>query len=810
MGQVNIDNVFLKANSLLKKGKNDEAISLYQNLLLKFPKNFRAKEGIKKIGILMTPKFEKELNQMLVAENFNGVVKYTEQLIENFSDNFVIWQFSGIANLRLNNLEKAENDFQNATILAPKNPNAFFNLAFTKKQQSNYNEAIEFFHKAIGIKSDYFESYIEIAEIYKKQKEFKNAIFNYKKALSINPNLSSVYSNLSVILKEEGKYSDSLDMIQKAILITPDKAEFYNNLGVTLEKLDKFEDAEKSYLKAISLNKLLPEAYNNLGNIFKKNNNYEKALDAYSISFTLNSNLTEALENFGSCLTNTIFSKSKPDVKPTILKLLEKENLVKPSSISRAILSFLKFDLNIEKFLKNLNVNVSLNHLNGLIVELNQNKILTKFMTMSVFPDLEFEKIFTKLRSILLEQNDELRPFPEILKFQSILATQCYLNEYVYHETTKENDKVKKLEKTISLSYKKNIQPDFSLILCLASFRPIHIYSWSKLILFPDEFVNLKKLLIDDYDYEKHIQKSIDVFNKISNNISNKVKKQYEENPYPRWKNLRTFRDPLTIFELCKDINLKIENEKIYNITTPKILIAGCGTGQQSITAASLYKNCEILAVDLSFKSLSYAKRKTQEFDFSNINYMQADILNISKLNKKFDIIECAGVIHHMEDPIKGWESLVKSLKPGGLMKIGLYSKLARKEIAKTRDELSELYKITEISVRKKIRKKLMNSKFYHHKKLTESQDFYSMSNFRDLLFHVQEYHFTLPEIKKCLSNLGLKFCGFEIDHYTTGEFNKTYHERDFSYDLDKWADFENLYNHTFRGMYQFWCQKIE
>ena len=90
MGQVNIDNVFLKANSLLKKGKNDEAISLYQNLLLKFPKNFRAKEGIKKIGVLMTPKFEKELNQMLVAENFNGVVKYTEQLIENFSDNFVI------------------------------------------------------------------------------------------------------------------------------------------------------------------------------------------------------------------------------------------------------------------------------------------------------------------------------------------------------------------------------------------------------------------------------------------------------------------------------------------------------------------------------------------------------------------------------------------------------------------------------------------------------------------------------------------------------------------------------------------------
>lgn len=809
MGHINIDNIVFKANSLVRKGQNEEAINIYKKILLKFPNNIRAKEGLKKIGVIMTPKFEEKLNQMLIDQKFNDVISYSGLLLDDFSHNFVLWQYSGIANLRLNNLEKAENDFQNATIFAPKNPNAFYNLAFTKKIQLKYEQAIEFFYKAIDIKPDYFESYLEVAEIYKNQNKFKQAIVNFRKALSINPNLSSVYNNLSVIFKEQGKYEDSLDMIQKAISIAPEKAELFNNLGVTLEKLDKLDDAEKAYLKAVSLDNRLPEAYNNLGNIFKKKNNYEKSLDAYAISIALNSNLTVALENFGSCLTNTIFSKSKPNVKLTILKLLEKENLVKPSSISRAIVSFLKFDLNIEKLLKNLNVNISLNNLNDSIVELNQNKILTKFMTMSVFPDLEFEKIFTKLRSVILEQIDELRSYKDILNFQSILATHCYLNEYIFNETIKENDKVKKLEETIALSFRKKIQPDFSLILCLASFRPINIYSWSKLVLFPDEFINLKKLLVDDYDYEKNIEKSINVFKNISNNISNKVKNQYEENPYPRWKNLRTFRDPLTIFEFCKDINLKIENENIYNITNPKILIAGCGTGQQSITAASLYKNCEILAIDLSFKSLSYAKRKTQELDFKNINYMQADILNTPNLNEKFDIIECTGVIHHMEDPIRGWKSLVKSLKPGGLIKIGLYSKLARKEISKTRDEISKLHKISEISDMKKFRKKLINSKFHHHKKLTESQDFYSMSNFRDLLFHVQEYHFTLPEIKKCLSNLGLKFCGFEIDHYLTSEFNKTYHERDFSYDLDKWADFESCYNYSFIGMYQFWCQKI-
>ena len=36
------------------------------------------------------------------------------------------------------------------------------------------------------------------------------------------------------------------------------------------------------------------------------------------------------------------------------------------------------------------------------------------------------------------------------------------------------------------------------------------------------------------------------------------------------------------------------------------------------------------------------------------------------------------------------------------------------------------------------------------------------MSTLRDLLFHVQEHRYTLPQIQICLSELGLKFCGFQ------------------------------------------------
>ena len=41
-------------------------------------------------------------------------------------------------------------------------------------------------------------------------------------------------------------------------------------------------------------------------------------------------------------------------------------------------------------------------------------------------------------------------------------------------------------------------------------------------------------------------------------------------------------------------------------------------------------------------------KRKTEELAIKKVEYIQADILDLSKLNKQFDIIESAGVLHHI------------------------------------------------------------------------------------------------------------------------------------------------------------------
>ena len=173
---------------------------------------------------------------------------------------------------------------------------------------------------------------------------------------------------------------------------------------------------------------------------------------------------------------------------------------------------------------------------------------------------------------------------------------------------------------------------------------------------------------------EKEIAKSIESLDKITDPISSKVREQYEDHPYPRWRFARQVKK-LSFTEV---INTLIKPNKIdynENFENPDVLIAGCGTGKDPISA-NIFKNANILAVDLSLTSLAYAKRKTLELNYNNINYLHADILHLKKLNKKFDIIQSSGVLHHMKNPMEGLKILLDMLYSHGCLRLGLYLSL--------------------------------------------------------------------------------------------------------------------------------------
>ena len=136
------------------------------------------------------------------------------------------------------------------------------------------------------------------------------------------------------------------------------------------------------------------------------------------------------------------------------------------------------------------------------------------------------------------------------------------------------------------------------------------------------------------------------------------------------------------------------------------------------------------------------------------------------------------------------------------------YSELARHHIQEIRKEII-LQKVgtSDVEIRE-FRQSLAKSNDKNHQLLTEWGDFFSLSMLRDLILHVQEHRFTLPQIKNCLDELGLKFCGFD-NNDTISNFKKLHGEEVDLYDLEQWHQYEKSNPRAFISMYQFWCQKL-
>ena len=370
-----------------------------------------------------------------------------------------------------------------------------------------------------------------------------------------------------------------------------------------------------------------------------------------------------------------------------------------------------------------------------------------------ILSDPLLEKCLTKFRKWLCLNQDQLNDshYPLL----TALAENCFMNEYAWQQT----------EEEIKL-----ISAATPIQACLyACYKPLPKGQY------PKEMGEIVRLQIDEPEEEKKIE--IKSLSEIKG-VSKKVREQYEENPYPRWRTE-------TIASQFPDKG--------------RFLIAGCGTGKSSMPAANCFPNVDIVAIDLSLSSLRYARRRTKHS--TNIEFYQCDILDVDKIEGKFDVIECGGVLHHMEDPLEGWRRLSKKLAPNGAMFIGLYSKHVRRNIIKAQEYARQFAR--DIDGIRALRGELLKEDNPHHIIAQHQTDFYTTSRCRDLLMHVQEINLTLPEISRMLDILGLQFGGFRLNPKARALFLQ---EHDDPLDLNQWDEFERKNPDFFNGVYAFAC----
>ncbi len=584
----------------------------------------------------------------------------------------------------------------------------------------------------------------------------------------------------------------------------------------TLYKKNDFPGALQEALKILKINSNDIETISFVGNVFKELNDIPSAFYYFKLAAKLDELNEMKCENLYSLLISIDLDKYFSnmhkyfDISEGFELLLSNKKYLGNHNLTNLVIKTAEYLLKTELLIK---IRSKLINDNSIINaddldKLANLKLLNLCIDECVVCNIDFEKFLKNLRKSILLNRQRIKNKIGILELSTNLAINSFLNEYIWSMTINEKREKKKLKgiliENLELGYEIN---DLEYV-SLGMYSNLADFSLFNSIKFNDITEKLKKISITNNIDEKRLKNNIKTISNFNDQITIKVKGQYEKFPYPKWIYSDTYLQKTDVVNFIRSLNLNYNNKIFDKSKMHNILIAGCGTGKEIVDRASMLSNVHVTAIDISKSSLSYALRKCNEYQINNVELFQCDILNIDKLNKNFDMIFCNGVLHHMKKPSEGLEKLYNSLNKKGLMKISLYSKMGRSSIVKFQEQAKKNHILNNIEDLRFFRDKIIDD-YSKLDNLIAWSDFYKTSEFKDLICHEMEHQFSINEIEKMLSNLGLKFSGFENVTNVVDKFIRYCQSRDFIYDLYKWNEFENKFKNSFAHMYQFWVEKV-
>jgi SAM-dependent methyltransferase len=508
------------------------------------------------------------------------------------------------------------------------------------------------------------------------------------------------------------------------------------------------------------------------------------------------------------------------EISDLVVKALKRKSL-QSTILSQFVFALLQFKIVIS----NLKKMPMLSDLDKFLESEEATYLFEDDLLLAILPNIilhepSFEELFTQIRKALLNvflrrslRSEHMEP---ALQFTSALACYCFATEFVFYISEQEEENLPNARQLIR-DGPLNDGYDRLMLAIVGCYESLSRVSGAAAITNQREIGNsssawreMTHLQIDQCNAENSHLSGVKAFCSVEDDVSRAVQQQYSENPYPRWMALQ-FSEPGTINSRMRE-KLPYLADDQYPVLERgpdkplSVLIAGCGTGREALLAAREYRDVDVFAVDLSAPSLAYATMKAEEYDVRNVTFRQGDLINLPVLNRKFDVIESVGVLHHLASPMAGLEALDKCLKPGGWMKIALYSYAGRKAIRRARQAIDEMQIDASPAGIRAFRKYVMqNPEHELYQVCAKWRDFYSLSECRDLLFHVQEHQLTIDEIKELIGPLELEFVGFQIH---VGQLPGDGSDAPDPRSLDQWSDFEQQHPDTFGSMYVMWLRK--
>lgn len=629
-----------------------------------------------------------------------------------------------------------------------------------------------------------------------------DAAYDYAlKAYQLQPGFITNLNLLARIELKRGHYAAAENWCDLGIQLKPKSISLLYSRGHIALAQNLLNQAEGYFKKVLGISRVATKALNYIAHINLLKGDYVTAFQAYSEliktqagSAQLQSKLFEAISHLNADFYNE-------ELEQDLLRYLD-FNDADYSQLSSLATSLLKHKFQLTE-----------SQCSAELDDIASDPLLLKCLTRFYFTDALIERLLITLRkSLLISCSQNLHINDDFLPLITAIGHQCWLNESVWYITKQEQDIVNQLEQLCAkvLLQGSSASIDMEPLLALIfMYKPLVTTSLTEMVgqvkNWPEHSLVSKQL--SEFYSLNHQHKNLESFSHSDDQVSLKVQQQYNQNPYPRWSTIG-YNQPADYLESIQHNFPSFKGAFAFKQEKLEVLVAGCGTGRHALRLAKYFPKLRVTAVDLSHTALAYAQhKKDSTYPQLDIQFLQGDILKLQQLDKQFDVIECSGVLHHMHQPTQGLKSLVKQLKPGGVIKIALYSAQARVAITELRKLLNHKLPQSEDEIRLVREALLQNTLPGLWQDLFNSPDFYSLSGCRDLVFHAQEHVFNVLDLPRFLQCANLQWIGMLAPPNSSDIINKT-GKLAGELSVQEWHKIEQENTNLFAGMYQFYAIK--
>ncbi|PMB47251.1 SAM-dependent methyltransferase [Fischerella thermalis CCMEE 5330] len=199
-----------------------------------------------------------------------------------------------------------------------------------------------------------------------------------------------------------------------------------------------------------------------------------------------------------------------------------------------------------------------------------------------------------------------------------------------------------------------------------------------------------------------------------------------------------------------------------------RILDAGCGTGVGTEYLVHLNPYASVVGIDLSAGALDVARERCKRSGANRVEFHHLSLYDVAQLSGEFDLINCVGVLHHLDDPIRGIQVLASKLAPGGLMHIFVYGELGRWEIQLMQKAIALIQGEKRGDYRDGVQvgRQIFSSLPENNRIVKRERERWSLENqrdecFADMYVHPQEIDYNIDTLFELIDASGLEFIGF-------------------------------------------------